>query len=179
MDRTMRYDALAELLSYPGPDFRRAIADLRSSFDRDPTGAPAAGLVLGFETETAGFSREEMEELYTRTFDLNPDASLETGWQLFGESYERGAYLVKMRELLRSCAIAESGELPDHLSYLLRAVGRLPEADAAGISSTYLRKSVGKMIAAFADAGNPYLKLLQAAFLIIDAATTTKESVHP
>ncbi len=174
-DRVATVDVIADLLSYPGADFRRLVALLGSSINTVPG---VTELALAFEAATAGLSNEEIEELYTRTFDFNPDASLETGWQLFGETYERGAYLVKMRQLLRSCAIAESGELPDHLSYLLRVVGRLSEEESGLICSMYLRKSVGKMAAAVVDRDNPYLKLLEAASLVIDAAATPKESVQ-
>ncbi len=174
MERAQRYDALAKLLSYPGPEHRETLSSLGAALAGDPADVRAARLVLAFDRETSGRSLEELEELYTRTFDLNPDASLETGWQLFGETYERGAYLVKMRALLRSCGIEESGELPDHLSYLLMAVGRLSDEEAGSVSASYLRKSVGKMIAAFADDTNPYLKLLQAAAIVIEGTTPAK-----
>lgn len=175
MERAQRYDALARLLSYPADDFR---AFLPGGPSTDLVDDRAAELVRAFVRETAGRTREEMEELYTRTFDLNPDASLETGWQLYGETYERGAYLVKTRALLRSCGIPESGELPDHLPGLLMAVGRLPDEEAASVCASYLRKSVGKMIASFADHTNPYLKLLQAAAIVIEGSITVNAEVR-
>src|SRR6266568_3182701 len=56
------------------------------------------------------------QELYVQTFEFNPACTLELGWHLFGENYERGEFLVRMREQLRRHGIAESNELPDHLT---------------------------------------------------------------
>ncbi len=43
----------------------------------------------------------EVEEAFTRTFDVNPACALEVGWHLFGEEYTAAMFLVRMREELR------------------------------------------------------------------------------
>ena len=60
--------------------------------------APAA--VESLEAATRDHHRrpgrpEQIQELYTRTFDINPVCTLEIGWHIFGEDYARGALLVK------------------------------------------------------------------------------------
>ena len=42
----------------------------------------------------------EWEELHTRTLDLNPPAAPYVGYQIWGESYQRGAFLAKMNRAL-------------------------------------------------------------------------------
>lgn len=103
------------------------------------------------------------EELYTRTFDLNPPAAPYVGFQIWGESYQRGAFLAMMNRALAEAGVETEGELPDHLipvlRYLSRVVDPLPELREA------LLPALERMQAALhkADPENPYLALLQAA----------------
>src|SRR5262249_35690032 len=99
MDRTCDlYDALAGRLAYPRPGYHATVADCqRVLTDLVPE---AGHLVAAFGERIAGLAAEDLEELYTRTFDLNPVCSLEVGWHLFGENYSRGEFLVRMRQEL-------------------------------------------------------------------------------
>jgi nitrate reductase delta subunit len=104
----------------------------------------------------AGFSETELEELYTRTFDINPVCSLETGWHLFGEDYNRGAFLVRMRGLLRQHGVEEGAELPDHLESALRVLRTMEEKDAADLAREFILPAVMKMRVPFKSGDNPY-----------------------
>ncbi len=157
-------DALATLLEYPGDGFaeraRAAGAALAAS-------APRAVRALdGFlrrvrEADAAG--RTELEETYSRTFDWNPERCLEIGWHLFGERYERGAFLVRMREGLRGAGVEEGTELPDHLGAALRLLGRLPDADAAAFVREAVPPALEKVVAGFASVpDNPYADVVRA-----------------
>ncbi len=106
-------------------------------------------------------SLESLQELYTRTFDLNPECSLEAGWHLFGEEYERGSFLVKMREELRRHGIPESTELPDHLTHALRLAARMEPGEARAFSE-FILPAVDKMLAGLAGKNNPYEDVLKA-----------------
>ena len=96
------------------------------------------------------------------TFDLNPVCSLELGWHLFGENYDRGLLLVKMRTLLRRYGIAEQGELPDHLAYALRLIARMSDEEGAEFAAAIVLPALGKMLDPFKDKKNPYEHVLQA-----------------
>jgi nitrate reductase assembly molybdenum cofactor insertion protein NarJ len=98
------------------------------------------------------------QELYVQTFEFNPAATLETGWHLFGENYERGEFLVRMREQLRRYGIPEAGDLPDHLALLLRLIARLPREEGAELAGLYLSPALAKIRAAVA--ANPYEALI-------------------
>lgn len=104
---------------------------------------------------------EDLEELFTRTFDLNPSCALEIGWHLFGEDVRRGAFLVWMRDKLRAHGLSESGELPDHLSCALSLVENLAPDDADEFAATCLVPALDKMIQGFGDGENPYKSLLE------------------
>ncbi|HLB01069.1 MAG TPA: molecular chaperone TorD family protein [Bacteroidota bacterium] len=178
MIRPDLFDCAAAALTYPGENFRESVRGLAEALGADPAGGRAADLVRAFEAETSRNDCAQLEELYTRTFDLTPGISLETGWQLYGESYERGSFLVKMRGMLRSLGIEEKGELPDHLSYMLMALGRLPVDEAGELVRKYLSKSLSKIIGNFTDAGNPYLKLLRTVSLVFEKYAIVKEDAH-
>ena len=98
------------------------------------------------------FLSKELQELYAATFDLDPHCSLEVGWHLFGENYERGEFLVKMRVELRRLGVGESTELPDHLTHALAALGRMEPQEAAEFATACLFPALDKMCAATAGA---------------------------
>jgi nitrate reductase assembly molybdenum cofactor insertion protein NarJ len=86
-----------------------------------------------------------MQELYVQTFEFNPACTLEIGWHIFGENYERGEFLVRMREQLRSHGIAESCELPDHLCHILPLLDRLDSEEAAALVGQFVLPALAKV----------------------------------
>ena len=98
------------------------------------------------------------QELYVQTFEFNPACTLEIGWHLFGENYQRGEFLVRMREQLRHHGITESTELPDHLTHLLLLIDRLEQHEAAELAGQFLLPALAKIHDAIKD--NPYGSLI-------------------
>jgi nitrate reductase delta subunit len=98
------------------------------------------------------------QELYVQSFEFNPACTLEIGWHLFGENYERGEFLVRMREQLRRFGIAESTELPDHLTYLLALIPRMDRGEAAELVGQSVLPALGKIREALKE--NPYAVLI-------------------
>lgn len=99
-----------------------------------------------------------MQEVYVQTFEFNPACTLEIGWHLFGENYERGEFLVRMRGELRRYGIEESTELPDHLTHLLTLVARMERAEVARLAGEALLPALEKMQV---PEGNPYREILE------------------
>ena len=140
-------ELLAELVTYPQAGYHEHVAECRSALaEAHPAVAP---LLNDFAQATAPLSIEDLQELFTRTFDLNPVCSLEIGWHLFGENYDRGALLVKMRQELRRYGVAESAELPDHLTHVLTLLGHMEPERAQEFATTCVLPAVEKMFAAF------------------------------
>lgn len=134
---------LAVLLGYPGDGYRDAV---RYSIDGlRKWRSSLAELLAPFSVFVAEHSIEELEENYTRTFDIQPDCTLEVGWQLYGENYSRGKFLVRMRGLMRELGIEESAELPDHLTHILSVLGRLEKTAARELAATYVLPALAKM----------------------------------
>lgn len=155
-----RCDRAAGLLLYPGTAYheqvRRCQAELATALGAD------SDFLAEFAEAIHPLTPEELEELFTRTFDLNPTCALEVGWHLYGENYSRGDFLVKMRQALRRHGLPESAELPDHLSHVLSVLGRLPPAEYAPFAESHVVPAIDKMLAGLAGQGNPYEKLLRA-----------------
>jgi nitrate reductase molybdenum cofactor assembly chaperone len=95
-----------------------------------------------------------MQELYVQTFEFNPACTLEIGWHLFGENYERGEFLVRMREQLRRHGIAESTELPDHLTHLLPLLACMDHDEAAQLAGEFVLPALAKIRSGLKD--SPY-----------------------
>ena len=165
MKTTVILEALAPLLEYPGPDYQSLIEGSLTGIgaeDYPDVAGPAHDHLRLFADAVRPLTREEIEELYTRTFDLNPTCSLDIGWHLYGEQYARGDFLVRLRDALRAHAIDEATELPDHLPSVLRLLSRSSEGEAEELSRTAVQPAITKMLSAFKDDSNPYSSLLRA-----------------
>ena len=101
-----------------------------------------------------------MQELYVQTFEFNPACTLEIGWHLFGENYERGEFLVRMREQLRRYKIAETSDLPDHLRHLLLIIALADPHEAAELGGQFVLPALRKIREALHD--NAYEPLIAA-----------------
>ncbi len=151
------YQALASLLTYPDTQYRQRV---ESSLHL--AGSECRSLLEKFAQSIEGLEVWELEELFTRTFDMNPVCSLELGWHLFGENYERGLLLVRIREELRRFGIHESAELPDHLTHVLELLGHMDHDEAADFAGACVLPALKKMIEAFHGKGNPCESVLLA-----------------
>ncbi|HAZ08730.1 MAG TPA: nitrate reductase molybdenum cofactor assembly chaperone [Elusimicrobia bacterium] len=164
-------ERLGALLAYPDGDFPARVAACRRAID---AAAPEVKVALeSFEAYARKCERHELEELYTRTFDMNPDCSLDIGWHLHGEQYERGAFLVAMREHMRRLAVPENHELPDHLSHVLVVLARMEPVAARRFTEESLKPALRKILEGFKDESNPYRLVLKA----IEDALPDTESV--
>lgn len=147
------YEHIATLIEYPGETYfsrlRAAAEALRARAALPP------GVEL-FLQSALGNPVSFMEEEYIRTFDFNPECSLEIGWHLYGENYGRGDFLVKMRDLLKRFAIPEASELPDHLSYVLPAFDRLQEREAREFARLYVIPGLKKLMDGIEKKGTLY-----------------------
>ena len=143
---------LADLLRYPDARLMRA-----------PDDSPE---IREFFDEIERVDPEGMEELYTQTFDLNPVATLEIGWHLWGEQYERGRFLADLRALQASLGIDEGTELPDHLTVLLETLDRMD--DPAPLAER-IAPALAKIAAPLEEHGNPYRHLIAAAVALLPA----------
>ncbi len=148
-----RFDALAALLAYPGADHAARVERCCQLLRDD---GESLQLLEKFVAAVTPMPVEGMQELFIRTFDLSPVCTLEVGWHLYGENYDRGAFLVRMRQQMREHGVAESDELPDHLTHVLRVLGRMGPGAQCEFAERFVLPALAKMMAGFKNKGNPF-----------------------
>lgn len=156
------YLAFSQILDYPtGPMnglFDECNAELASEFP------DADELLLKFRDVTAGTSLGVLEELYTNTFDLRPDCTMNLGYHLFGDDSRRGVFLAELKERMERSGIAIGVELPDHLSLVLRYVDAAEEERSVLVQDCLL-PALSRMTGVLESGGNPYQFVLRSLML--------------
>lgn len=160
------YAAWSELLRYPagaGAPHLRAQVDLIEQAAPELS-ADLAPLLAYLEQhpDTA------LEEVFTKTFDSNAERALEVGWHLHGENYARGAFMVRMRGLLRKLEVIENSELPDHISHVLQVLARADASTAKALAGGVVSPALAKIMDGFGDQTNPYFGVVRGLKQFID-----------
>ena len=151
-------DAYGEILLYPEHDHDIKVQACIDHFaDED---VEVRELVVDYLSRVDSLSLSAREELYIQTFDLNKAGTLDLGWHLFGEDYNRGLFLVKLRQYLQLLEIPESGELPDHVTQVLRVLGRMSRDEANQFAYACVIPSL-EMIGEGIQEDNPHDRLIQ------------------
>lgn len=151
-------DSYAEILLYPDRDHDakvRLCLDLLSEEHAD-----IREMVLDYMSRVESLALSNREELYIKTFDLNKAGTLDLGWHLFGEDYNRGLFLVKLRECLQRLEISETSELPDHVSQVLRILGRMSRDEANQFAFACVVPAIETIAEGIQD-DNPHGRLVQ------------------
>jgi nitrate reductase assembly molybdenum cofactor insertion protein NarJ len=118
------YSHVAELFDFPGPEFAargRALSGLlRENY-------PAAAVEVEHFLDAIPDRTLDLQELHTRTFDVQSLTTLDIGYVLFGDDYKRGALLSNLNQEHRRAENDCRGELADHLPNLLRLIPKLKD----------------------------------------------------
>jgi len=120
------YCNLAELLDFPEPALvarARALPGLLR--DRYPAAAAEVEHFLDAIPERA----LDLQELHTRTFDVQSLTTLDIGYVLFGDDYKRGALLSNLNQEHNRAENDCRGELADHLPNVLRLIPKLKDQE--------------------------------------------------
>ncbi len=160
MEATLRdaYVTLADAFAYPAPGRLEALKRGGAAMPKGAGKDAYAAFLRGIDRLPLG----AWEELHTRTLDLNPPAAPYVGYQTWGESYQRGAFMANMNRALAEADVDADGELPDHLAPILRYLAAV--SDPLPDLIEVLDPAVGRMLSALrsAEPDNPYVSLLQA-----------------
>jgi nitrate reductase molybdenum cofactor assembly chaperone len=166
MQKPERYDELARLFEYPVEgDYGAQLLHCINGLEKDYR--EAADALRPLHEHLGSRTLAQIQEAYTRTFDINPVCSLELGWHIYGEDYARGALLVKLREQLRENGLRESTELPDHLTHVLALLGRLDGESADDLAARYMLPGLQRMLEGVAKSDNPYRALIDVTLAVV------------
>jgi nitrate reductase delta subunit len=161
------YKLLAEVIDYPGPDLSRRIVECIAF--SSPLCEEAVVLLDEFRAFLAKIPLDTIEEIYTRTLDLNAACYPYVGCHLFGDGNHRGMFLAGLKEHYQICGLSPGTELPDHLSVMLRFLARDKDNEERDeLLSLCILPALRKMVEGFKDGRNPYQRLLGAILLLLE-----------
>jgi nitrate reductase molybdenum cofactor assembly chaperone len=168
--------AFVRLLSYPGEHSVEAAELLYIILQSELP--EAAREVAAFGRFAEQNKASALEEAYTSAFDIHAPCALEIGWHLFGEEYDRGLLLVRLREELRRHGIPEQVELPDHLTHVLPLIAAMSEDAANRFVTSCVLPAVDRMRQAFEAHDNPYGSVIRALMFVIQSVWSDGRPLH-
>lgn len=121
------YSGLADLFSYPDAGFAQKVQKVQALLD-DACGEAAENL-REFTNFASQASLLELEEVYTRSFDVQAVTTLDIGYVMWGDDYKRGELLVKLNGEHKEAGVDCGNELPDHLPNVLRLLDAMEKPE--------------------------------------------------
>ena len=118
------YAHVADLFDFPRTDFS-ARGQVTLDMLRDDY--PEAAEEVEYFLKVMPQRTIDLQELHTRTFDVQSLTTLDVGYVLFGDDYKRGALLASMNQEHRRLQNDCRGELGDHLPNVLRLIAKLDD----------------------------------------------------
>lgn len=151
MEKYQHYKLFADLLRYPEENYsEKAVSCLAMLQLRYPD---AAAEMQPFVDYMSTHSQDEREELYTKTFDVQPICYLDLGYVIFGEDYKRGAFLLHMQHEQKKAGNDCGTDLSDNISNVLVWYSKTNDQEILDeLAVKILIPAVEKMIAEFAQA---------------------------
>ncbi len=145
------YQLLSYLFRYPDNEY---IFQIEQCQDFLHSHYPDAGeLLLAFTSFVQETPFHALQELYTRAFDVQAICSLDIGYNLFGEDYKRGAFLVQMNKEQNKAQNSCNGELADYLPNVLTLMAKSSDEEFVhDFVEEMLKPALKKMIREFIPA---------------------------
>jgi len=116
------YTLLSELFKYPEKDYISKLDLVQKYLDEF---YPIAGNELKVFSEYIHTrTLDERQELFTKTFDVQPICYLDLGYVMFGEDYKRGAFLLSMQAEQLKIDNDCGTDLPDNICNVLTLMSK-------------------------------------------------------
>ncbi len=112
----------------------------------------------------------ELQELYTGTFELQPDCTPNLGYHLFGNDARRNVFMAQLKERMERHHVAIGSELPDHLCLILRLLEKeQSEEERSALMEDCLAPAVARMVDVLRKSRkcNPYESALRALLILL------------
>ena len=127
MKNINHYHLLAELFEYPDAGYPERVQQIRKFLDGNYP--EAAGEIGKFLDYLPADDLLTMQELFTRSFDVQAIATLDIGYVLFGDDYKRGEMLANLNREHLAAKNDCGTELADHLPNILRLMSLLKDEE--------------------------------------------------
>jgi nitrate reductase assembly molybdenum cofactor insertion protein NarJ len=142
------YEQVANLFAYPDASFPNKVGEV---FEFLKKSYPAAAQeVQLFYEGLPKMDLTKMQELFTRSFDVQAITTLDVGYVLFGDDYKRGEILSQLNREHKNAQNDCGKELADHLPNLLRLIAKLGNTELVReLVSEIVAPALWKMIGEF------------------------------
>ena len=118
------YTTLSKLFEYPDESYyshvTKMISELAAQY-------PDASEELEAFSKLLPTDIYKLQELYTKSFEVQAVTSLEIGYLLYGDDYTRGEVMVGLNQEHRAVGNELGTELSDHLSNVLRLLPKMQD----------------------------------------------------
>ncbi len=121
------YDLIADLFDYPQKGYFEKITKVHDFLEK--TNPKAASHIKFFLNLIPKDHLDEIQELFTRSFDVQSITTLDVGYVLFGDDYKRGELLANLTREHRDAGIDTGIELADHLPNMLRLIAKMQDQE--------------------------------------------------
>jgi nitrate reductase assembly molybdenum cofactor insertion protein NarJ len=155
MQTLQHYAELAALFDYPDRGYPGRVRRIHELLrDRYPLASAAVdAFVHALPSQGEPFSEEdldEVQEVFTRSFDVQSVTTLGVGYVMFGDDYKRGELLVNLSREHREAGIDCGSELTDHLPNVLRLVAAWQDRElVVEFVEEILHPALERMVAEF------------------------------
>jgi nitrate reductase molybdenum cofactor assembly chaperone len=127
VNQRSHYRLLSELLEYPKAGYPERVREIRDALEG--LYPEACAELDQFLELLPAHDLTTMQELYTRSFDVQAMTTLDVGYVLFGDDYKRGVLLANLNSEYREADIDTGTELGDHIPNLLRLMEVLKDEE--------------------------------------------------
>lgn len=155
------YQLFAEILDYPGRAISQAIKQCLAILQVECR--EAAVKLEDFEIASTASKLSDLQELYTKSFDLQPDCTFNMSYHLFGDDRRRSMFLAELKGIYESNGFQAGNELPDHLCLILRFIGlKGPGEQTNELAEECVVPALRRMLSTLKPEDNPYRRALEA-----------------
>jgi len=120
------YELLSKIFEYPKDDYKEHIKSVAESIKEK---YPIASKELMELYSKLPDNIYRLQELYTKSFEVQAITSLEIGYVLYGDDYTRGEILANLSAEHKKVGNICKEELPDHLSNILKLIARMEDKE--------------------------------------------------
>ncbi len=169
------YTHFADLLEFPREDIRPKVDECIVAVNDSQYPEDVVKELMSFRNDLDRLSIDTLQELYSYTFELVSDTTLDIGYYLHAgqDGFKRASNLVKIKAMYRDNGFpfdeVAKGELPDHLVVILKFLGFIDdEALKRDFMKTFVVVTMEKLNRNFQTKKNAYRHLVGAIHKIID-----------
>ena len=175
-DAALVYRLCSLLLQYPDEELSAAEPDLRAATAELPRSDARAALERFLEWWAASEPLARAEH-YVAAIDLNKRSGLYLTFYSDGDKRERGAALVRLKQLYRAAGLPLEGtELPDYLPVMLEFAAGAPDGRGEIVLREH-RAALELVRLSLRDLGSPYAHLLDAVCVTVGAPSAAERAL--